>query len=66
MVMTEKLKAIYKDGTFIPQANFSLPNNSEVELSIYRYCSLQADIIDPKARKEVLNNLLKRMKKTKD
>jgi hypothetical protein len=63
MVMTEKLKAIYRDGTFIPQANFSLPNNTEVELSIYRYCSLQSDIIDPEARKEVLNNLLQRMKK---
>jgi hypothetical protein len=66
MVMTEKLKAIYKDGTFIPQVDFSLPNNTEVELSIYRYCSLQSDIIDPEARKEVLNNLLQRMKKSRN
>lgn len=81
MVMTEKLKAIYKDGTFTPQANFFLPNNTKseeapalkvgfsltaVELSVYRYCSLQTDIINPEARKEVLNNLLQRMKKQKN
>jgi hypothetical protein len=66
MIMTEKLKAIYKDGTFIPQTNFFLPNNTEVELSVYRYCSLQTDIINPEARKEVLNNLLQRMKKQRN
>ncbi len=60
--MNQKVKAIYKDGTFIPQANCSLPDNAEVEIAIYRERLANGDIIDPEARKEVLNTLLKRMK----
>ncbi len=63
--MMHKLKAIYRDGTFIPQVNCALPNDTEVELAIYQSRELHPDIIDPEARKEVLNSLLKRMKKTK-
>jgi hypothetical protein len=66
IAMTEKLEATYKDGTFIPQVNFLLPNNTEVDLSIYRYCRLQSDIIDPEARKEILSSLLERMEKRKN
>jgi hypothetical protein len=64
--MSQKLKAIYKDGTFIPKANCSLPNNTAVELSIYRARSADSDIIDPDVRKEVLYSLLQRMKQIKN
>lgn len=65
MEMNQKLKAIYQNGTFVPQASCGLPNNTEVELTIHQSHILASDIIDPKARKEILNSLLQRMKQAK-
>lgn len=59
--MTQKLKAIYQNGTFVPQSQCYLPNNAEVELTI-RPQNFNLDIIDPEARKEILKGLLQRMR----
>jgi hypothetical protein len=64
--MNQKLKAIYRDGTFIPKAACSLPDNTAVEIAIYRDRSFERDIIDPETRKEVLNALLRRMKQMRE
>ncbi|PSF39084.1 hypothetical protein C7H19_03270 [Aphanothece hegewaldii CCALA 016] len=61
--MTQKLKAIYRDGTFIPQKTCHLPNNAEVELTVKHYQNFNLDIIDPEARKEIMKSLLLRMRR---
>jgi predicted DNA-binding antitoxin AbrB/MazE fold protein len=59
--MTQKLKAIYQNGTFVPQSQCYLPNNAEVELTV-RQRSFNLDIIDPEARKQILKALTQRMR----
>jgi hypothetical protein len=62
--MTQKLKAIYRDGTFVPQSRCYLPDNAEVELTVRPAQRLDADIIDPEARRQILKALLQRMRHT--
>lgn len=62
---SETIRAIYRDGTFIPQAPCSLLDNSEVELVVR--CAVRpqnVDILDPEARQQILNTLLRRMRQT--
>jgi hypothetical protein len=63
--MNETLKAVYIDGTFVPRVYYRLPNNVEVELTVTREPNPCKDIIDPEARKEILNGLIKRMKRNR-
>ncbi len=58
------LKATYRDGIFIPDVDCDFPDNTQVELMVNRVCARQAEVIDPESRKEILNTLLKRMRKT--
>lgn len=60
--MTQKLKAIYRDGAFVPQGACYLPNNAEVELTIRHNQNSNLDIIDPDARKQIFNALVRRMR----
>jgi hypothetical protein len=60
--MTQKLKAIYRDGAFVPQGACYLPNNTEVELTIRPDQSSNLDIIDPEARKQIFTALVQRMR----
>jgi predicted DNA-binding antitoxin AbrB/MazE fold protein len=50
--MSQRVKAIYRNGAFLPQSAYSLPNNTEVELVIKCYSGLHTDIVDPETRKE--------------
>lgn len=59
--MTQKFKAIYRNGAFIPQGDCHLPNNAEVELTIIHEQNFYLDIIDPEARKQISNALVRRM-----
>jgi predicted DNA-binding antitoxin AbrB/MazE fold protein len=60
--MSQKVKAIYRNGAFLPQSSYSLPNNTEVELVIKCCSGLHTDIVDPETRKEILKTLLQRMR----
>lgn len=60
--MTQKLKAIYRDGSFVPQGTCHLPNNAKVELTISHDQNLNLDIIDPEARKQIFQALVQRMR----
>ncbi|HEX7314169.1 MAG TPA: antitoxin family protein [Pyrinomonadaceae bacterium] len=60
--MSQTLKAIYRDGAFIPQTPCDLPEGSEVELTI-----IETRVMPPKAsnseeRKRILEGMVARMR----
>ncbi|MEA5511047.1 antitoxin family protein [Crocosphaera sp. UHCC 0190] len=62
--MLKKVKAIYCDGTFIPQDPCYLPENAEVELTIQVASGYAHTVVDRETRKEILEALLHRMRQT--
>lgn len=60
--MVQKLKAIYHNGVFIPQVPFDLPEDTEVELTIYDPYTVPPKVKDPEERKRILKQMVERMK----
>jgi predicted DNA-binding antitoxin AbrB/MazE fold protein len=60
--MSQRLKAIYRNGAFIPQGPCDLPENSEVELIIESPGVLQPTVTDPEERKRILRELIQNMR----
>jgi predicted DNA-binding antitoxin AbrB/MazE fold protein len=58
--MTQALKAIYRNGAFILQTVFELPEGTEVELLI-QSPPVMPPISDLKTRQQVLKALIERM-----
>ncbi|MDQ3687190.1 MAG: antitoxin family protein [Acidobacteriota bacterium] len=59
--MSQTLKAIYRDGAFIPQAPCDLPEGSEVELIVREPRTMPPRVKDPEERRRILHNLVERM-----
>lgn len=59
--MSQRLKAIYREGVFIPQAPCNLPEDSEVELIIEKPRVIPPAVIDPEERKRILKRMVERM-----
>jgi hypothetical protein len=60
--MSQKLKAVYHGGAFVPQAPCDVPEDSEVELLIQGPFLLSAEVMEPGERDHILKTLVKRMK----
>lgn len=60
--MSQRLKAVYQNGAFIPHAPCDLPENSEVELTIHDPYTIPPQITDPAERAKLLRELVQRMK----
>jgi predicted DNA-binding antitoxin AbrB/MazE fold protein len=60
--MAQKLKAIYRNGTFIPQVPCDLPEESEVELTIDGPRSIPPRVTDPEERKRIMAELVQNMR----
>ena len=63
--MVQRLKAIYRDGAFIPQAPCNLPENSEVDLIIEDTQNprlLPPKVTDPEERKRIMSELIQNMR----
>jgi predicted DNA-binding antitoxin AbrB/MazE fold protein len=60
--MSRRLKAIYREGVFIPQAPCDLPEDSEVELIIEEPRVIPPVVTDPEERKRVLKRMVERMR----
>ena len=45
--MSQTLKAIYRDGTFIPQTPCDLPDGAEVELTVHDQHTTPPKVTDP-------------------
>lgn len=59
--MPKALKAIYRNGTFILQTAYNLPEGSEVELFVQSSQIVPPKIADISARQNFLNLLVERM-----
>jgi predicted DNA-binding antitoxin AbrB/MazE fold protein len=60
--MSQTLKAIYRDGAFIPQVPCDLPEGAEVELTVSEPRSLPPPVTDPEERKRILEEMVARMR----
>jgi len=49
-----RIKAVYRDGTFVPRTPLRLPDESEVELSIEAIDTKPVDELERQARLELL------------
>ena len=59
--MSQRLRAIYQNGAFVPQAPCDLPENSEVDLIVERR-TLPSVVTDLEERKRILERLVTRMR----
>jgi predicted DNA-binding antitoxin AbrB/MazE fold protein len=59
--MPQALKAIYRNGTFILQAAFELPEGTEVELLIQSAQVVSPPISDLETKRQFLKSLIERM-----
>ena len=61
--MPQALKAIYRNGTFILQTAFELPEGTEVELVIQSPQVISPPITNAETKRQFLKSLIKRMQK---
>ncbi|NJL09679.1 MAG: antitoxin family protein [Calothrix sp. SM1_7_51] len=59
--MPQVLKAVYRNGKFIPQTSCNLPEGSEVELLIQSAKASPPPITDPVTKQRFLSALVERM-----
>ena len=59
--MTQALKAIYRNGAFILQTAFELPEGTEVELLIQSPPVMPPPISNSETKQQVLKALIERM-----
>jgi predicted DNA-binding antitoxin AbrB/MazE fold protein len=60
--MSQTLRAIYRDGAFVPQEPCDLPDGTEVELTVHDSHAVPARVTDPEERKRIMNELILSMK----
>jgi predicted DNA-binding antitoxin AbrB/MazE fold protein len=60
--MSQRLRAIYQGGTFIPQSPCDLPENSEVELIIETPRVIPPRVTNPEEQKLILARMVERMR----
>ena len=59
--MSQTLKAIYRDGAFIPQAPCDLPEGAEVEITVRSPKVVPPRVTAPEERKRLMNELIQNM-----
>jgi len=60
--MSQRIKAVYHDGAFIPKQPCELPEGSEVELTVEGPLSVPPEITDPEERRRFMKTLIERMR----
>jgi predicted DNA-binding antitoxin AbrB/MazE fold protein len=60
--MSQRVRAIYQNGAFIPREPCNLPENSEVELVIEKPHIIPPVVTDPEERKRILKRMVERMR----
>jgi predicted DNA-binding antitoxin AbrB/MazE fold protein len=59
--MSQILKAIYRDGAFIPQTPCDLPEGAEVEITVRASNLISPKVTDPEERKRLMDELIRSM-----
>jgi hypothetical protein len=60
-MMSQRLRAIYQNGAFVPQSPCDLPENAEVELIVGKPDVPGSLGEDPEERQRILASMVKRM-----
>ena len=60
--MSQTLKAIYRDGAFIPQSPCDLPEGEEVEITVRAPHFIPPTVTDPEERKRILREVVENMR----
>ncbi len=61
--MSQALKAVYRNGAFILQTAFEMPEGTEVELLIQPHQVVPPPITDAETKRQLLKSLIQRMQK---
>jgi predicted DNA-binding antitoxin AbrB/MazE fold protein len=59
--MSQTLKAIYRDGAFIPQTPCDLPDGAQVEITIRAPNLIPPKVADPEERRRLMGELIQNM-----
>jgi predicted DNA-binding antitoxin AbrB/MazE fold protein len=59
--MSQRLKAVYHDGAFLPQEPCNLPEGSEVELIVQGPFVFPPEVEEPEERERALRMVVERM-----
>lgn len=57
------MKAVYRDGSFVPREPCGLPEGAEVEIVVQGVPILPAPVTDPAERQRILQALTERMQR---
>lgn len=60
--MSQRIKAVFQNGAFIPEQDCGLADGSQVELIIESTLSVPPAVTDPEERKRILKAMIERMK----
>jgi predicted DNA-binding antitoxin AbrB/MazE fold protein len=60
--MSQTLKAVYREGAFIPQTPCDLPEGAEVEITVCAPGVIPPRVADPEERKRVLREVVENMR----
>ena len=61
--MTATIKAIYRNGVFVPENACELPENAEVELTVQGPVVLPPTVADPEERARIRKRVIERMRR---
>ena len=60
--MSQRVRAVFHDGVFVPQQPCDLPEGSEVELTVDDPYTIQPEITDPVERAALLKEVVRSMR----
>jgi hypothetical protein len=60
--MTYRMKAVYRDGAFVPETRCPLPDNAEVDLVVQSPVRTSPAVTDPEQRHSLLRRITERMR----
>ncbi len=60
--MSQTIRAVFRDGVFVPQQPCDLPDGSRVELTIDDPYTIPPEITDPAERAAVLEEVVRSMR----
>lgn len=60
--MSQRIRAVFHNGAFVPQQPYDLPDGSEVELIVERPHDLPPEETDPEERKRILKEVVEDMR----
>lgn len=60
--MSQRIRAVFHDGVFVPQQQCDLPEGSEVELTLDDPYTIPPRITDPEERAKALGEVVRSMR----